>query len=246
MNDNDKKLKAMWNKAENFMEGSGYESETIERFMSKRSNSIADKIRKTLQIDIALKFLFAVIFTLDTALYFKIQPKVAWICITAIIIVIPLIMFEFRVISRFNRISDYGMNTKEKLSKMLAFLKNDFLTAVLSITTTYLFLYISGLLLYFFVTYGQLRRLGNMDIFVFSTLALIGIFISFTSNYAQVRYQIKHIETCLSDLNDNLLEIVTSNIEIQRKHDKTTKMLFGLVLIFGFIVLIVILKKLGF
>ena len=69
---------------------------------------------------------------------------------------------------------------------------------------------------------------------------------NFTIYYAQVKYQIKHIEACLSDLNDNILAVVTSNIETQQKQDRTTKVLLYAVLIFGFIVLIAVLKKLGF
>jgi hypothetical protein len=49
----------------------------------------------------------------------------------------------------------------------------------------------------------------------------------------------------LSDLNDNVLFIVSQNIEAQQKQDRTTKLLLGIVLIIGFVLLIAILKKIG-
>jgi len=240
----DKILKDIWNK-EKITGAAGYESETIERFISGRSSSVADKVRKMIHMDIALKFLFSLIFFIDAILYFNIQTVVSYVCLTGIAMAIPLILFEFTVIKQFNQISDYGQSTKEKLAKMLTFLRSRFFTALLSISSSYVFLFISGSLVYFFVTYGELRRLDNMDIFVFTTFILIGVVINFATNYAQVKYHIKHLESCLSDLNDNVLFIVLQNIETQQKQDQTTKLLLGMVLIIGFVLLIAILKKIG-
>lgn len=242
----DKNLKDMWNKAENLLGGPDYQSPTIERFISGRSNSIADKVRKTIQIDIALKLLFAALLLVDAVLYIKIQPTVAYVSMALIAGNLPLVWYLFRVLHRFSRVADYGLSPKEKLSGMLTFLRSRFFTAILAISSTYIFLFISGLLMYFFVTYGELRRLGNMDVFVFTTLCTIGVTMNFLVNHAQVRYHIKHIEACLSDLNDNVLALVTNNIELQQKQDRNTKILFMLLLVVGFVVFIAILKKIGF
>ena len=61
-----------------------------------------------------------------------------------------------------------------------------------------------------------------MDVFVFSTFLIIGVVMNFAINYAQVKYHIKHIEACLADLNDNIMAIVTSNIEAQQKQNETS------------------------
>jgi hypothetical protein len=228
------------------MGSSDYGSDTIGRFISGRSTSVADKIRKMIQLDIALKFLFATVLLIDGILYFNIQPTVSVVCLAGVVIAIILAMLQFRIIKQFNQIADYGQSTKEKLARTLTFLRNRFFTAILSISSTAIFLYISGLLMYFFLTYGQVRRLDNMDIFVFSTFLITGVVMNFVINYAQVKYHIKHLEACLSDLNDNALAVVTSHIETQQKQDRTTKMLLYFVIIFGFIVLIAVLKKLGF
>jgi len=59
----------------------------------------------------------------------------------------------------------------------------------------------------------------------------------------QVRYHIKHIRICLSDLNDNALAMASENIELKRKQDTTIIVLTQVVILLGFLVLIVILKS---
>ncbi|NQU51683.1 MAG: hypothetical protein HQ522_04000 [Bacteroidetes bacterium] len=238
----DKNLKDIWNKTENVMEASSYESETIERFTSSRSSSVSDKVKKMLQLDIGLKLLVAIVLGIDAIFYFK-TPTVFAICLIGIVLLISLVLFEFNVIKRFAMISDNGQNTKENLSAMLTFLRSRFFTALLSIASTYIFIFISGTLMYFYATYGEVRPLDGLDIVVFSGFIIIGIVINFVANYSQVKYYIKHLELCLSDLNDNVLAIVTSNIEAQQKQDRTTKLLVGLVLVLGFVLLIVIFKS---
>ena len=54
----DKDLKHLWNKVEDTMETSVYESETIEKFVSNRYTSVLESIRKMLILDITLKVAF--------------------------------------------------------------------------------------------------------------------------------------------------------------------------------------------
>ncbi|HAQ18962.1 MAG TPA: hypothetical protein DCR40_06975 [Prolixibacteraceae bacterium] len=242
---NDNKLKDIWSKAENFRDTPGYESDTIERFLTSRSNSIAEKITRMLQFDIAIKLLAAIVFTINAILYFNIQSIVFTTCLSGAALIIPFVLFELRILRQFSGISDYGQSTKAKLSAMLTFLRSRFFIAILSISSTNLFFFYSGLLFYFFIVYGHLRQLDNMDIFVFSILCIIGIVMNFVINYTQVRYHIKHLEACLSDLNDSVLSVVSINIETQQKQDRTIKLLLGVALILGFVLLIAILKKIG-
>jgi hypothetical protein len=241
----DKDLKDMWNSTAGAAGASGYEQSTIERLLGKRSYSVVDKVRRMLQLDIWMKGASAVLFAVTAALYWRVQTAVSFICLGAIAVTVPLVLFELRVLKQFTIVSDCGQNTKEALSGTLTFLRSRFLTVLLSASLTYLFFFISGSLLYFFMTYGQLRPLDNMDVFVFSTLGLIGIVANFAVNRGQIEYHARHIEACLSDLNDQVLAVVTSSIESQQKQDLAIKMLLTLVIVLGFVVLILVLKALG-
>ena len=245
MNDNDKNLKDMWNKAENFMAGPDYESDTIERFISKRSNSTAEYIKKMIFIDIAVKLLAILVLAIDIFLYFKTMNVLA-VCITAIILLVSLVLYQFNMLNQFSQVADYTQTPKEKLASMLTYLRSKFFTTLLAISSTYIFIFISGMLLYFYAVYGQVRPLDGQDIIVFSIFIIVGIIFNFIVNQKQVAYQIKHIEACLSDLNDNTLPLVLSNIETQRKNDRTNKVLVLLALVFGFVLLLIIFKNIGF
>lgn len=242
MIDNDKNLKAMWNKAENELGATSYESETIERFISKRSTSTAQYVKKMIFMDIALKALVIIVLGIDIFLYLG-TINITTICILGILLLGILIWYQFKMLNRFSDLADYGQTTREKLSSMLTYLQSRFYSTLLAISSTYLFIFISGTLVYFFVTYGKVRPLDGQDIIVFSAFIIVGITFNFFVNKAQIKYQIKHLELCLSDLNDNALAIVSENISVQQKQDRTNKLLLIFVLIIGFVLLIAIFKN---
>ena len=106
-------------------------------------------------------------------LYEVITLNVFYISVTGIVLLAPLIWYEFIVLKRFSKVSDYAQNTREKLSGILTFLRSRFFTAVLSVASTYLFFFIAGSLVYFYTVYGKVRPLDNMDIFVFVVFCII-------------------------------------------------------------------------
>ena len=82
-----------------------------------------------------------------------------------------------------------------------------------------------------------------MSFFVFSTLALIGAVMTYLRINAQVKYLIKHITICMSDLNDNILQLAYSTIEKERKHDNTMKIVVGLLVILAFTIFAITIKR---
>ena len=235
----------MWSKAETLLGSSEYERSTIEQFISKRSNTTADKIKKMIYVDIFTKLVVLLVLGIDLFLYLG-TPNVMAVCITSMVLLIPLIRFELKMLNHFSETVDYGKSTKEKLALMLTYLRSDFFSTLLAISIGYPFLFIAGTLLYFYSTYGYVRPLDGQDIIVFSIFIIAGLVFNFYVNRKQVSYQIKHLETCLSDLNDKSLEIVSNNLEKQRKQDITNKVLLLLVLVLGFVLLIAVFKNIGF
>jgi hypothetical protein len=245
MSNNDRYLKDMWNKAENLLGSSEYERSTIERFISKRSNSTAERIKKMIYVDIVVKSVVLLVLIIDMFLYLGTINVIA-VCVTSMVLLTVLILFEFRMLKRFSEIVDYGKSTKEKLATMLTYLRSDFFSTLLVISIGYPFMFIGGTLLYFYTTYGYVRPLDGQDIIVFSTFIIAGLIFNFYINKKQVDYQVKHLETCLSDLNDSSLQMVSDNLERQRKQDITNKILLFIVLAFGFVLLLVVFKNIGF
>ena len=245
MNENDNYLKDMWNKAENALGSSEYGRETIEGFIAKRSNSTAQKIKNLIFLDLAVKFATLVVLGIDIFLYWGTMNVIA-VCVTAIIMLVSLLLFQFKMLNRFSNISDYRQSTKEKLASMLIYLRSSFFSTLLAISSSYLFMFIAGMLVYFYAAYGYVRPLDGQDIIVFLLFILFGLGFNIFINRKQIEYQARHLETCLSDLNDSSLIMVTDNLEKQRKQDLTNKILLMMVLVFGFVLLLVIFKNIGF
>lgn len=242
---NDKKLKDMWNKAETLMEASAYESSSIEQFISGRSNDTTQKIRTMIIFDMVLKALALCVLAIDFVLYFG-TTNVMSVTAAGVAILIPLIFMQYKLLNRFSEAADNGQTTRNKLASMLTYLKTKFFTTLLSVSGTYLFVFIAGSLLYFYAAYGYVRPLDGVDFVVFLTFIILGIVLNFVVNHGQVKYHIKHLEICLNDLNDQNLKLVSENIELQRKRDRANKLLLALVLALGILLLVIIFKNIGF
>ena len=243
---NDKNLKDMWNSIEYFMGTSEYESSSIERFIAGRSKSIAQKFRKMLQLDIGFKLVIVAMLIIDVFLYYSVQSVIAYVCAGALVLLLPLLGFEFNLVKKFDEISYSAGSTKAKLSAMLSFLRTKSFVTLLSTASTYLFGFNAGILIYFFVEYGKMRRMGNLDIFVFPAICLIGIIITLVQNNSIIKHQIKHIELCLSDLNEDILPMVSKNIEQQQKSEQKMNVLVAVVVFLAFLIFVAVLKELGF
>jgi hypothetical protein len=240
---NDEKLKAMWNKTENLMGASDYESAAIEQFISGRSNDTTQKIKNMIILDIALKLLGLAVLAIDFVLFLG-TTNVMVVTLAGIALLIPLVFYQRKLLNRFTEAADNGQSTRNKLASMLTYLKTEFFATLLSISITYLFVFIAGSLAYFYAAYGYVRTLDGIDFMVFLGFITIGIVFNFIVNQAQVRYHIKHLEICLSDLNDKNLELVSENIELQRKQDRSNKLLLSLVVLIGFVLLIAVFMSL--
>ena len=227
------------------MDTPSYYGNDINRIINRRSKSVSTKILNMLKLHIGIKIVSMIILVVNSMLYFNVQLNISLICMTAAAIIIPLIFFEYKTFQQFNDISDFGRSTKEKLSGMLTFLKNRSFITLLSNSSTYLFGYTAGVLLYFFAEYGMLRRMGSLDIFVFPAICLIGMILSYVMNDNTIKYQIKHLELCLSDFEDDVMMMVDRNIEAQRKRDELVKLMVGIIVFLSLFVFIAVLKALG-
>jgi hypothetical protein len=56
-----------------------------------------------------------------------------------------------------------------------------------------LFIFISGTLLYFYATYGEVRPHDGRGIMIFTIFIIIGIGINFLANSSQVKYYFKRL-----------------------------------------------------
>lgn len=243
---NDKKLKDMWTQAQNYLGNPGYERTAIEKFISNSSSSVTDKILKILKHDIITKLVIMLILVVDIVLYYQVQTAVANACSIALVFLLLLILYEYNVFKQFIKLTDNRQSAKEILTGMHTFLRNRSFPTLLSISSSYLFGFSGALLLYFFAEYGELRRMGSIDFLVFPTICLIGIIFNYIYNNNIIKFQKKHLELCLSDLDEEILPIVSHDIEKQQKKEKIISILIVVIVFLSFLLLVAVLKRLGF
>lgn len=237
----DDSLKNNWDNLGDFSGISRFSKMSPEQFLKSRSNTIYGKIKSSLVTDLVLKSIIAVVIVLDIIFYSNLLPVIAvMICLSVLLILTYFLEVSF--LSEFARISDPGQSSRDNLSSMLTYLQRKSIVPVISMAATQIIIFISGLLFYFYIFYGYLKPISLFSFFVFGTICLIGFITSLVIHSSQIKYHIRHLEVCLSDLNENSLAMVSLNIEEKRKQDATIKFLLGIVIVFGFIALLVILK----
>lgn len=242
---NDQKFKDMWQKAEFIMGNSRYDLSSIESFISSSSKQVTGKIIKLYQGDIGVKLVILLALIMDVILYYKVQPDIAYICMILIPLVISAVWFEFSLLQKFKSCLDNQQDVNSRLVNMLQFLKGRSFVSLLSISTSYLFGFSAMMLLYFFIEYGELRRMGSLDLFVFPAICFMGIIFTFVFNQKTIKSQEQHLELCLSDIDENLLPFVKEKMESKQRSERTITVLIGFVVLLSFLVLIAILKTKG-
>lgn len=241
----EKTLKDMWKNMDLIMDNPGYSTTDIEGFLKGKSQMISKKISEIIRTDLVIKYISAIFLLLDFGLYSSVQPVIGNISLIGLLLIIPLIVYQTRLFRTFNAINDKAANVKEKLTSMLSFLNLRSFDTLLSVSSTYLFGYSGGMLLYFFFTYGQLRRIGGLDIFVFPSICIMGMVFTYIFNKKRMDFQKKHIQLCLSDIDEDAKKMIDMNLETKQKTDKLITLLVGIVVLFAFLIFVFILKKMG-
>jgi hypothetical protein len=238
----DEQLKNIWNMI-NDKSGiidSFYAS--TEQTIAHRSGSVQDKIRGMLQNDMILKVISGILLILNLVFYSN-TIEVVYVCLAGMVFLSIMSYIEWKILQGFNRIADPGLATKNNLSNVLVYLKRKANLFKTTIASSQVLIFVPGLLLYFYLVYGQVKPLTGEAFMVFTVLVLIGTFGSFHRTGSQIKYHIKHLMVCLSDLNDNALGFAIETIENQRKQDHKVQLLVYILSILGFLVLIFIMKS---
>ncbi|MBU8923347.1 MAG: hypothetical protein KOO63_16140 [Bacteroidales bacterium] len=238
----DQDMRMLWNILHEQTEVPGSGRISVDRFMGSHSESIQNRIRGMLQKDLIFKMLSGLAFLLNFIVY-RDTPNVLYVCMAGVVLLATMAWIQLKILQQFNRISDPGLPTKDSLSGIMVFLKRKAYLCEMTLASSGALIFVPGLLLYFFFTYGYVREMSGFGFMVYTILCLIGTVTSYMRVKSQIRFHIRHITACLSDLNEDSLEFAVRTIEKQRKQDETVKLVVGLLLVFGFVLLIGVLKS---
>ena len=235
-------LRNGWDNIDELIGIPGYGITSLANFIKGRSVSIFEKIRNVFIRDIITKSV-AYLFIVSDLILYRDNKNILIINAALLFLLMLVTLVWVKYYNQFKRSSDPGKSSKENLTSLLTFLTRKYPVPAIFSATTYLFVYIPGILLYFIISYGYLKPLTPLSYFVYSFLCLTGIIFMYVNDIRQARFHINHIRICLSDLNDNALALASENIESKRKMDLTITILIMFVLLLLFIVMLVVLKS---
>jgi lipid-A-disaccharide synthase-like uncharacterized protein len=235
-------LKHIWNAINNQADIPGSSHISLDYLIKSRSGSIQDKTRILLRNDLILKAASSLAFIVALFLY-RDHSNVIYICLAGLLFQAIMVAVEVKLLQQFTRVSDHSLTTRDNLSGQMAFLKRKAPLFSITIAASQITLFTPGVLLYYFLAYGQVKPMIPLTFFVFSVLVGIGTLFTYLRIQSQLKFHIRHLAACLSDLNESTLEFVSNLIEKERKQDYLIKGLVALLLIFGFVALLTVLKS---
>jgi len=228
-------VKESWDNIDEYAGIPGYGITSIDKYIKGQTLSVFEKIRWLFIRDFIVKSVGAVFISLNLFFYSN-NPRVILINLVLAGLLILMLILGISIFKRFNMLADPGKDAKQNLTSLLTFLKRHFNIPLILFASTQVFVFIPGLLTYFFLAYGEVKYLTALSYFVFSFLCLTGIIVSILFTLSQVKFHEKHIRVCLSDLNDNALAQASENIQLRRKQDTLVIVLTSLGIILGFVI----------
>ena len=235
-------LKHIWNVINNEADTPRFSHNSEDHSIKSRAGSIQDKTKGLLRSDLILKAASSLAFIVALFLY-RDHSDVIQICLAGLLFQAIIVAVEVKLLQQFTKVSDYSLTTRDNLSGQMTFLKRKAPLFSITIAASQITLFTPGVLLYYFLAYGQVKPMIPLTFFVFSVLVAIGTILSYLRIQSQLKFHIRHLAACLSDLNESTLEFISNVIEKERKQDYLIKGLVALLLIFGFVLLLAVLKS---
>ena len=195
-----------------------------------------------LQNDLILKSVSGIALLMNLVFYWG-TTEVIFICLGGILFLAIMTTIEWKTLEGLNRISDPGLSTREALSNILIYIKRKANLYEISIASSQVLIFVPGLLIYFYLVYGQVKPMTGISFMVFTTIALMGTFGSYARIRSQLKYHMQYLHIALSDLNENSLQYAFNTIDSKRRQDNIVKTLVYFLVIFGFAILMGVLKS---
>jgi hypothetical protein len=235
------KIKNGWDNIDELTGIPGYGLTSVDKFIKGRSVSIHQKIRGIFMRDFIIKSLSGIIIALNLFLYRNYESIMIFNAVILVLLLFAIIV-QVRYYRMFKISADPSRSAKDNLTSLLTFIKRRFTVSALVAASSYFFGFVPAMLLYFVLADGYLEPPRPLAYFVYSFIFITGMIASFTLDTRQARYHARHIQVCLSDLNDNALAMASENIELKRRKDILLVVLIQVLMLIGLIVTVAILK----
>ena len=233
------KYKSAWKEEKSLNKETLTDSE-IKNYLMKRSKGLIGSFKTVLVIDIVLKVILGASFVVLIFL-FPLKVEILGLCIASIILLIYMLWLNIVTYRKIPGQKEYSGDIMYFLKSRIEFYRTKFYKSIYVFALSNPFIFISGMLFYFYFKYGGMRTLQIDDVIVFSLICIAGFIIGAFSQVKQYNFQIGQMEECLKELKEDGINEFT--IRKQKKQKRTLFMIFTIALILGLVLLVFLLTS---
>ena len=221
--------KSAWKEEKNFTKATLSDSE-IRTYIMKRSKGLTGSFKAGLILDIILKIILGLSFIILMVL-FKGRIEIVGLCTASILLLIYLLWIDITTYRKIPGQEGYSEDMHNFLKNRIEFYRTKFLKTVYIIALTNPFVFLSGMLFYFYFKYGVIRPLQVGDILVFSIFCIAGFALGAFIQVKQYNFQVNQLEDCLREFELN--GINEDTVKRHKKQKRTILIIFIIALIVG-------------
>ena len=226
-------IKSAWKNEKSFEDHRLSEAD-IQRFLSKKSKDISQLFKMGLVVDISLKTLIGISF-LGIIVLFKENLNMVLIASAIILGIIGAIVYQWRMTGKIPQSGASEPVFRLSLEEKIRFYHQKYIYSLYVGAVSNALLILSGLLYYFYFKYGEIRPFQWDDYLVFTLTLLIGFGLGAAVQIAQHRFQIRQLESCLQEIDEDMISKLT--LREQRNKRRRMVLAFLLALICGLLLL---------
>ena len=226
-------IKSAWKNEKSFEDQRLSEAD-IQRFLSKKSKDISHLFKMGLVIDIFLKTLIGISF-FGIIFLFKENLNIVLLGAAIVLGLIWATRYQWQMIGKIPQSGRSEPVFRTSLEEKIHFYHQKYIYSLYVGAVSNALLILSGLLYYFYFKYGEIRPFQWDDYLVFTLTMLVGFGLGAVVQIAQHRFQIRQLESCLQEIDENMISTLT--LREQRNKRRRMVLAFILALVCGLLVL---------
>lgn len=231
-------IKAAW-KNERSFENYDLSEADIQNFLNGKSKDISQLFRKGLIFDIVMKSVIGLSFI---GIFFLLRAAESIILVSAVLMLILwAIRYQWLMISRIPEATDSDPIIRTTLKNKIKFYHKYFRKSLYVGALSNSLFILSGMLYYFYFKYGEIRSFTWDNFLVFGLTIIIGFALGAYIQIAQHNFQVKQLESCLQEIDEDALTTIT--IREQRNKRRRLILIFVLAITCGLLLLAFLISR---
>ena len=208
-------IKMAWKNEQGFEKFSLSESD-IEKFLHKRSRDITQLFKKGLGFDVVLKGIVGASL-IGIIILFHENRQLVISMIALLVLILWSIWFQVLMFRRIPQTDMSESAIRTSLEQKILFYRKHYIKSLYIGALSNSLIIVSGSLYYFYFKYGEIRPLDVTDYLVSGTAIIIAFIFGVVVQIAQHNFQIKQLESCLREIDEDAMTELTLKQQRVRK-----------------------------